>query len=111
MKKLAFPTDGGKLSQHFGHSREFYFFEIENNKIVKKYTIEPPAHAEGTIPRWLAAEKVTDLLVGGIGPKAVEILSAAGINVFVSVEVDIADNLALDFISGDLKFGQNYCSH
>ena len=95
MKKLAFPTEGGKLSQHFGHSREFYFFEIENNKIVKKYTSEPPAHAEGTIPRWLAAEKVTDLLVGGIGPKAVEILSAAGINVFVSVEVDIVDNLAV----------------
>jgi len=59
MKKLAFPTDNGNLSHHFGHSREFYFFEIEANSITRKYTQEPPPHAEGTIPKWLAAEKVT----------------------------------------------------
>lgn len=111
MKKLAFPTENGALSHHFGHSREFYFFEIEGNNIIKKYTLEPPPHAEGTIPKWLAANKVTDILVGGIGPKAVEILYANGINVFVGVEVDKPDNLALDFINGDLKFGQNYCHH
>ncbi len=111
MKKLAFPTDNGNLSHHFGHSREFYFFEIEANSITRKYTQEPPPHAEGTIPKWLAAEKVTDILVGGIGPKAVEILFANGINVYVGVEVNSPDNLALDFINGDLKFGQNYCHH
>lgn len=111
MKKLALPVENENLSHHFGHSREFYFFEIENNKIIKKYTKEPPPHAEGTIPRWLTAENTTDLLVGGIGPKAVDILYAAGINVYVGVEVDSPDNLALDFISGDLKFGQNYCHH
>lgn len=111
MKKLALPTEGGKLSHHFGHSREFYFFEIEGNSIINKYIGEPPPHAEGTIPRWLASENVSDLLVGGIGPKAIDILYASGINVFVSVEVNTADNLALDFINGDLKFGQNYCHH
>lgn len=111
MKKLALPVENEKLSHHFGHSREFYFFEIENNKITKKYSKEPPPHAEGTIPRWLVAEKVTDLLVGGIGPKAVDILYAAGLNVYVGVGVDSPDNLALDFINGGLKSGQNYCHH
>jgi hypothetical protein len=41
----------------------------------------------------------------------VEILYAHGINVYVGVGVDEANNLALDFINGDLKFGQNYCHH
>lgn len=111
MKKIALPVENGKLSHHFGHTREFIFFEIEDNKIIKKSSNEPPPHAEGTIPRWLVAEKVTDLLVGGIGPKAIEILYAAGINVYVGVEVDSPDNIALDFINGDLKSGQNYCHH
>jgi predicted Fe-Mo cluster-binding NifX family protein len=112
MKKLlAIPTDQGYLSQHFGHSPVFVFFEIEGNKIVKREEKTPPPHAEGTIPRWLTSEKVTDLLTGGIGPKAVQILYAGGINVYVGVEIDTPDNLALDFINGDLKFGQNYCHH
>lgn len=111
MKKLALPTIEGSLSHHFGHSKEFYFFEIEGNKIINKYTKEPPPHAEGTIPRWLAAENVTHLLVGGIGPKAIEILNAAKIDVYVNVVVDTADNIALNYINNELKFGQNYCSH
>jgi len=110
-KKLVIPADRGYLSQHFGHSPLFVFFDIENDKIIKKEEKTPPPHAEGTIPRWLAAEEVTDILTGGIGPKAVEILYANGINVYVGVELDTPDNLALDFTNGNLKFGQNYCHH
>ncbi len=111
MKKIALPTEGGKLSHHFGHSREFYFIEIEDNKIIATYVKEPPPHAAGTIPRWLIAESVTDLLVGGIGPKAIDLLYAANINVYIGVETDTPDNLALNFINGKLKYGQNYCHH
>ncbi len=110
-KKLSIPLENGNLAQHFGHSREFAFYEIEGNKIVKEYRREPPPHAEGTIPRWLIENQATDILVGGVGPKAIEILYNQGINVYVGVAVDEAMNLALDFINGDLKFGQNYCHH
>ncbi len=110
-KNLAIPLDGDKLAEHFGHSREFAFFEIEGDKIMKEYSMEPPPHAEGTIPRWLVERKATDILVGGIGPKAIEILYNQGINVYVGVAVDKAINLVLDFINGDLKYGKNYCHH
>ncbi len=111
MKKIALPTENGKLSHHFGHSREFHFFEIENNVITKSYSKEPPPHAEGTIPKWLIQEKVNELLVGGIGPKAIDILYASGINVCIGVEVGTPEDIAMDFISGNLKFGKNYCHH
>ena len=110
-KKVAMPVMNGRLSEHFGHARLFQIYEIADDVIVATQSKEPPPHQEGVIPRWLADEKVTDLLVGGIGPKAVEILYAKGINVYVNVEVDTADNVALDFINGSLKFGQNYCHH
>lgn len=111
MKKLAIPLDNGSLSHHFGHAPEFRFYQIEDNKIVATDVKNPPAHAEGTIPRWLMAEGVTDLLVGGIGPKAIQILNDANINVYVGVEAGDGDTLANKFVSDDLKFGQNYCHH
>ncbi len=111
MKRLAIPLIDGQLSEHFGHADEFAFFEIENSKIIKSYRKTPPPHAEGTIPNFLGAEKATDILVGGIGPKAIQILNQYDINVFVAVEKNTADNLALDFVNDDLKYGQNYCTH
>ena len=110
-KRLAIPTDNGQLSQHFGHSPLFVFYDIEDGKIINKEEKTPPPHAEGTIPMFLVKEGATDLLTGGIGPKAVQILYNKGINVYVGVELNTPDNLALDFINGDLKFGQNYCHH
>jgi predicted Fe-Mo cluster-binding NifX family protein len=111
MKKVAIPIENGSLSHHFGHSRTFQFFEIENKQIVKSYTQDPPPHEEGVIPRWLVSEQVTDLLVGGIGPKAIEILYAKGMNVYIGVEVATPDQLVADFIAGELKSGKNYCHH
>lgn len=110
-KKLAIPVEGGQLSEHFGHTRSFEFFEIEDTNIVKKYALTPPPHAEGVLPNWLIENEVTDLLTGGIGPKAINILYSKGMNVYVGVAKDSADNLALDFINNNLTFGQNYCHH
>ncbi|MBN2639051.1 MAG: NifB/NifX family molybdenum-iron cluster-binding protein [Bacteroidales bacterium] len=109
--KLAIPVENGLLSEHFGHTRTFEFFEIEDKKILNNYRLEPPPHEEGVIPRWLIENGVTDLLTGGIGPKAINILYNKGINVFVGVEKDTPDNLALNFINDSLSFGKNYCHH
>jgi len=111
MKRLAIPLINGQLSEHFGHADEFAFYEIEENKVIKAYRKTPPPHAEGTIPTFLGEEKATDILVGGIGPKAIQILNRYDINVFVAVEKDTAENLVLDFVNDDLKYGQNYCTH
>lgn len=111
MKKLAIPVENGNLTHHFGHAPEFKFYQIEDNKIIATDIKSPPAHAEGTIPRWLMSENATDLLVGGIGPKAIEILNDAKINVYVGVEDGEVDTLANKFISDELKFGKNYCHH
>ncbi len=36
MKKIAIPVMNDKLSRHFGHCEKFYFYEIENTKVVNK---------------------------------------------------------------------------
>lgn len=110
-KKLAIPLGGKTLSEHFGHSTEFAFYEIADDKIESSSKHIPPPHAEGTIPNWLVENQVTDVLAGGIGPRAIDILNSHDINVYIGVEIENADNLASDFIRGDLKYGNNYCTH
>lgn len=110
-KKLAIPLDGENLSEHFGHSREFAFYKIENGKIVFSSRQVPPPHAEGTIPNWLVENEITDVLAGGIGSRAIDILNSHDINVYAGVETGNPDNMALDFIQGSLKYGKNYCNH
>ncbi len=110
-KKLAIPSDGDTLSEHFGHAGEFAFYEIEGDKIVSSGRQIPPPHTEGSIPRWLVENQVTDVLAGGMGPKAMNILKQHNIFVWVGVHADRAENLVLDFMRGALKGGQNNCNH
>jgi predicted Fe-Mo cluster-binding NifX family protein len=111
MIKLALPLEGSRLAHHFGHSKLFYFAEVADKKIINTYTKVPPPHSEGVIPRWLIDEKVTDLLVGGIGPKAINILNNNKMNVYVGVEEGEAEQLTANFVEDDLKYGKNYCHH
>lgn len=110
-KKLAIPLEGETLSGHFGHSGQFAFYEIEDDKIVSSSLQIPPPHEHGSIPNWLVENQVTDVLAGGMGPKAIDILNNNKINVFVGVETGSSENLASDFVRGNLKYGNNSCHH
>ena len=111
MKKLAIPVEGGKLSQHFGHSRMFMFFDISNGEVLKSYSKEPPPHTEGAIPNWLSEEECTDLLVNGIGPKAIKILNDRGINVVSALEINTPETLVTNFLNAKLEYGESHCNH
>ncbi len=111
MKKIAIPVVDGKLSAHFGHAPYFYFYYTEDNKIVKEQMEIPPPHEFGVIPNWLAEKEVTELITGGIGPKAVEILNQNKINVFTGAPVENPQKIIGDFLSGTLKTTANMCNH
>ena len=111
MKKIAIPVIDGKLSAHFGHAPYFYMYHTENNKVVKEEMETPPPHEFGVIPNWLAEKNVTDMITGGIGPKAVEILNTNNINVFTGAPVDEPGKVIADFLNGTLKTTANMCNH
>ncbi len=111
MKKAAIPVADGKLSAHFGHALYFYFYYIEDDKVVKEQMEMPPPHEFGAIPNWLAENKVTDLITGGIGPKAIEILKQNNINVYTGAPTEKPAKIIEDFLSGTLRTVANMCSH
>lgn len=111
MTKIAIPVINGKLNNHFGHTQEFYVYEISNNKILNGKTFTPPPHEPGAYPKWLAEMGVTDVIAGGMGHKAISIFNHNKINVFVGVPNKSPEELVNDFIEGILDTGDNVCDH
>ena len=111
MKKLAIPVEEGKLAGHFGHARQFYFYEIDENEVVNQYEATPPPHTPGALPAWLVENNVSDVIAGGIGPKAIDILNAANINTLTGIESVEIETVVNDFVKGTIKSGTNNCNH
>jgi len=112
MKKcIAIPVENGKLCTHFGHCEQFALFEIENNKIVYENSVVPPPNEPFILPAWIAKKGVTDIIAGGIGQKAIVLLNAERINVFIGAPVKSPKVLVDDFICDKLAVCANYCDH
>ena len=109
--RIAIPVVNQKLSAHFGHSEKFYFFNIEDNKIVKTEVLDPPAHAVGTIPKWVAEQKATDIIGGGMGQMAINLFNQAQVNVHIGAPIEDPEKLIIDFLNGSIKLNTNLCDH
>lgn len=109
--KVAMPISQGNLCLHFGHCEQFAIFEIENKQIKSESVFTPPAHTTGAYPKWLASHGVEEVLVGGIGAKAIEIFEQNSIKVSKGLEASSMSELIKDYLKGDLQTGDNSCNH
>ncbi len=108
---IAIPVEDGKLSPHFGHSKEFAFLETENGKVKGVETKTPPPHEPGLIPQWIAQQGASVVIAGGIGAKAMELLEQKGIKVISGAPQEAPELLAEQYLSDTLVTGANVCDH
>jgi len=108
--KVAIAKDGDIVSEHFGHCTEYAVFVIEESKITAREILESPGHEPGKLPPFLASHKVTHVLAGGMGPRAVDLFCANNIEVFLGVRGRI-ETVINDFISGKVAQGESSCTH
>ncbi len=112
MIRIAIPVDKGILSPHFGHASEFMFFDVEDKKIVATETTQTPEHMEGSFPEWIKSKNADMLIVSGIGPKAVDILNAANIEVITNAVPESPRKIVEDFINNKLdRTYEDVCEH
>lgn len=109
--KIAIPVANKKLCAHFGHCQEFIIYEVNNNKVLSKTSIDPPAHAPGVIPEFLAENKVDCILGGGMGSRAQQLFSQFGIKVITGITEADPDAIVNSFINNSLEIGENVCDH
>lgn len=108
-KRIAIPLLNGVLSLHFGKCNQFSIVEIADGEVIKEELYTPPEHTPGSFPNFIASKNATDLLVGGIGGKAIDILNKHNINVVKGVDAISRKELIEDYLSGKIKPGDNSC--
>jgi predicted Fe-Mo cluster-binding NifX family protein len=111
VQRIAVAQDGGgTVSDHFGHCEGYGVYEVEESRIVDQQFLENPGHEPGRLPALLAAHRVTCVLAGGMGPRAVDLFCQNGIDVILGVSGK-ADNAVRDYLAGKLMTGESACHH
>jgi predicted Fe-Mo cluster-binding NifX family protein len=110
-RRIAVPLEGGVLCSHFGHSEQFAIMDTDDKTVTGESRMVPPPHEHGVLPRWLAEKGVTDVIAGGMGQGARDILSRHSIRVFSGAPVKSPAELAEDLLNDRLVTGVNNCHH
>lgn len=109
--RLAITYENGKVFQHFGHTSQFKFYDIEDGKIVNEQVADTNGQGHGALAGFLSNAKVDALICGGIGGGAQSALAAAGIQLFGGVSGN-ADDAVQAYLTGNLGYNPNVqCSH
>jgi predicted Fe-Mo cluster-binding NifX family protein len=111
--RIAIPVSDGVLSPHFGHAESFVFLDVDPSTSAIRNTVAVPAplHQPGLLPEWLKDHGAEVVLVGGIGPRAVQLLEARAIRVVTGVPGLAPARLAEEFLRGRLTVGADPCDH
>jgi len=111
--RIAIPLAEGKLALHFGHCQEFALVDVdaETGTIQKTETAEPPSHAPGVLPKWLADRGAEVIIAGGMGSRAQGLFAEQGIRTVVGVPAQAPEDLVAAYVADTLQAGDNLCDH
>ena len=109
--RIAVTYENGNIFQHFGHTQQFKFYDVEDGRIVAEQVVTPVGSGHGALAGYLFAYKVDALICGGIGGGAQMALAQVGIRLFGGVSGS-ADEAVKALIEGKLDFNPNVrCDH
>lgn len=103
--KVAIPTHGNKLDDHFGHCEAFTVFTIDDSrKIVSDEIVPSPAGCgcKSNIAETLSKMGVSMILAGNMGEGAVNVLKNNGIDVLRGCAGEVR-SVAENWLKGILK--------
>lgn len=98
--KIAVTTENGLVFQHFGHSKEFTIYEIENELVKSKESISTDGSGHGALADFLNIHSVDIVICGGIGAGAKSALREKRIEIVPGVEGK-ADDMVVRYLSGE----------
>lgn len=113
MMLVAIPMCEGVLTMHFGHCEKFALVKVDQDlkAIVGTTMVDPPPHEPGLLPGWLAQQGVNMVIAGGMGGRAQQLFTQAGIEVIVGAPSAEPERVVMDYLAGSLVTGANVCDH
>lgn len=109
--KIAVTYENGQIFQHFGHTRHFKLYEVENGRVVSARILDAASSGHGALAGLLKSAGADALICGGIGNGAQLALREAGILLYGGIAGD-SDQAVQALLSGTLPFHPDVmCSH
>lgn len=101
--RIAVTYENGEIFQHFGHTREFKVYDVQDGKVTGSEVVNTGGSGHGALAGVLNALDADVLICGGIGGGARNALAAAGIKLYGGV-YGAADDAVDALLAGNLKY-------
>ena len=109
--KVAVTYENGNVFPHFGHTKQFKVYEVENGKVSDTEIVDTEGSGHGALAGILSALKVDTLICGGIGAGAQAALAEAGIRLYGGVSGSV-DEAVDQLLAGSLVYDPDvHCDH
>lgn len=108
--KIAVTTQGNQIYQHFGKCPTFTLLTVEDGQITQRETLDASEHGHAALAGFLQAAGVTDVICGGIGAGARNMVESAGIRLYSGIAGPI-DAAVSALIAGQLADQGGSCGH
>ncbi|HCM24846.1 MAG TPA: DNA-binding protein [Ruminococcaceae bacterium] len=109
--KIAVTYENGQVFQHFGHTKTFKFYDVQDGKMTGAEVVDTMGSGHGALAGFLTAHHANILICGGIGGGAQTALAEAGIKIYGGVSGS-ADDAVQALLSNSLQFDPNvHCDH
>lgn len=111
-KKIAVPTRGNNVDEHFGHCEYYTVYSIKNGAVEKKEILESPqgCGCKSNIASILKEMNVTTMLAGNMGAGAQNVLGMHGISVVRGCNGNV-DEVVNQYLAGSISDSGTSCSH
>lgn len=112
IKKIAIPTEGEIVNEHFGRSQAFTVYEIENGQVLNQELIDTRGfeHQHAGIAQLLKSKGTETVICGGIGPGAIQGLESQGLEVLRGASGLVRD-VAIAYANGTFVGTEAVCDH
>ncbi len=110
-QKIAIPTMNGVLFPHFGKAPEVTIVNVIDGKMGNVSVLTAPPHEHGAMPRFISAQGCTDVICGGLGAPAVEMLNLNGIQVHGGAPALPVAEVMEQYLNGTIVYGDSRCHH
>ena len=109
--KIAVTYENGMVFQHFGHTKQFKIYDIQDSRVVSFKIVDTNGSGHGALAGFLKEQGAEVLIFGGIGGGAQNALTEAEIKFFGGVQGS-ADQAVVAYVCGKLDYNPDAkCDH
>jgi len=100
-----------KMNAHFGHSSFFTLVDVDDGQVKNVEVLANPfaqGHQPGQIPEFIHSQKAEIMITGGMGARAVQFFTQAGVEPVTGAQGMVKEALE-QYLKGNLR-GASGCS-